>query len=63
MNVFGKWAPLVGALGSLVGILFFVQRARTLWSRRRQREILARRRPAKSGKSDKIGNPPGPPPG
>ena len=60
MNVFGKWAPLVGALGSLVGLLFFAQRARTLWGRRRQREILARRRPAKSGKTD---NPPGPPPG
>ena len=43
MNVFGEWAPLVKALGMLVGVVFFAQRAHRLWKDRQRRRLLARR--------------------
>jgi hypothetical protein len=43
MNVFGKWAPLVQALGLLVGVAFFAQRARRLWQERKRRRLLSKR--------------------
>ena len=41
MNLWGKWAPIVG---SLVGVVFFAQRAAQLWKARKQKQLLARRR-------------------
>jgi hypothetical protein len=47
MNPWGKWAPIVG---SLVGVVFFAQRAVHLWKARQQKRLLTRRRPpAKPG--------------
>ena len=46
MNPFAKWAPLVG---SVVGVIFFAQRAVHLWKARKQRQLLARRKKADPG--------------
>jgi len=35
----------LGDLGSLVGVVFFAQRAVHLWKARRQKQLLTRRRP------------------
>jgi hypothetical protein len=45
MNVFGKWGPLIGALGSLGGLLLFARQAARLWKGRKRRQALARRPP------------------
>jgi hypothetical protein len=42
-SLWGKWGPIVG---SLVGMVFFAQRAVHLWKARKRRQLLARRRPA-----------------
>jgi hypothetical protein len=42
-SLWGKWGPIVG---SLVGMVFFAQRAVHLWKARKQRQLLARRRPS-----------------
>jgi hypothetical protein len=42
MSPWGKWAPIVG---SLVGVVFFAQRAVHLWKARQQKRLLQKRRP------------------
>jgi hypothetical protein len=45
MNVWGKWGPLISALGSLAGLLLFGRHARRMWKERKRRQALARRPP------------------
>jgi hypothetical protein len=45
MNVLGKWAPLVSALGSLGGLILFARHATRMWKERKRRQALARRPP------------------